>query len=796
MLGAGTQIGPYQIINQLGAGGMGEVYRARDPRLDREVAIKVLPADLAQSSERLARFEREAKALAALAHPNILDIHDYGTAQGVSFVVMELLQGETLRQRVVAGALPWRKALEIGVAIADGLAAAHDKGIVHRDLKPENIFLTADGRVKILDFGLARMETPTPPEAETISYVPAPTEPGTVMGTAAYMSPEQVRGQAIDGRSDIFSFGCVLYEMVTRKRPFARHTSAETMAAILHDEPPALKAAAVEPVIRHCLKKKPENRPQSAHDLAHDLRAILTDASRSRFSTRVWGRPFAPALWRVAAVMLVVILGGALLFPLLRGWWNRTTPDQPWEAGEAIDSLAVMPFANESEEPGREFLSDTVTESIIDNLSRLRKTHLRVMSFTAVSRYKGRAADVQTVGRDLRVRRVLTGRVRQHRGDLTINVELVDAQDKSRIWGQSYQKKPADLLAVHEEIAKDVARELGLQLSKEEQKRLTQRPTANREAFQLYRMGRFHWNKRTTEGFQKGIDYFERARREDPNYALAYAGLADCYTLLGIESGLRPKEAFPRAKAEAEKALRLDPTLAAPHTSLAFAAYVFDWDWTAAESGFKRAIELDPSYLTAHHWYADYLTARGRHKEALARIKQALELEPLSLIINRDVGWNQYFAGQYDQAIDQLQKTLEMDPNFVPALSLIARVFEQKGRYTEAIAALEKANRLSPDKTAYKDMLGHTYGVSGQRAEAQKVLRELTEPSRQSYVSPYFLARIYAGLGDEDQVFSCLRKAAEERDPSIVYLKVDPSFDDRVRSDPRFDDMLKRIGLR
>ncbi len=789
MLAVGTRVGPYEILGLLGAGGMGEVYRVRDTRLDREVAVKVLPPPFALDPNRQARFEREAKAVAALSHPNILAVHDYGTDAGMTFLVMELLEGQSLRARLREGPLPWRKAVELAAAVAEGLAAAHSKGIVHRDLKPGNLFLSPDGRVKILDFGLARLEMPAPAEAATATYTAGQTDAGAVVGTVGYMSPEQVRGQPVDARSDIFALGCVLYQMVSGHQPFARETAADTTAAILHDDLPELSQAGksipieLERVIRHCLEKNPEERFQTARDLAFDLRALVSDSDLVRTSVRRSRRRIPWWGWLGAA---------ALLLGLSAYLYFKPSPEAGPSGKGPIDSVAVLPFVNVGNDPQTEYVADGLTEGLIDGLSRLRPSQLKVMSFNAVTRYKGREVDVPAVGRDLKVRAVVTGRVHPRDGQLAVSVELVDARDYSRLGGFQYLRKTSDLLAIPGDMARDLAEPLGLPLRAEDRQRLAQRSTENREAYRLYQLGRFHWNRRSREGFFKGLEYFGQAIGHDPDFALAYAGLADSYTLLANYGLVSPQEAFPRAKAEARRALAIDPKLAAAHTSLAWAAYIFDWDWKAAEDRFQQAIELDPSYVTAHHWYADFLTAMGRHAEALASIHRALDRDPLSLIINRDVAWNHYFARDYDRALAQLQKTLEMDPAFVPAHSLLGRVYLQKELYAEAIATFQKVLDLPGGHVSYREMLGQAYALAGRHQEARQVLQQLDSLREQTYVSPYYRGLIHLGLGERDQALTWLAKAHKEQATPMVYLKVDPAWD-ALRAEPRFKDLLGRM---
>jgi serine/threonine-protein kinase len=791
MVTAKTCLGPYQILSPLGAGAMGEVYRALDLRLNREVAVKILPQHLAEDREALGRFQREARALAALCHAHILTVHDCGTDQGVTFLVTELLQGETLRDRLASAPLPWQKALAIGQALAEGLAAAHARGIIHRDLKPDNIFLTADGGVKILDFGLVRLEQkPAPPEPAAGLTLTAETEPGVVMGTVPYMAPEQVLGLPVDARSDIFALGGILYEMVTGKGPFARLTAPEIRSAILTEEPQQVSASGkqippeLERVIRHCLEKKPEERFQSTRDLAFDLKAILTGSGISGGGQAPAAK--RPRRWRLVvaglAVLVLVLLVAAALYRFL---------GRDPSAVRAIESVAVLPFVNEGPDHDTEFLSDGLTESIINNLSQL--PNLRVIARSSVFRYKGRETDALAAGREFGVQAVLMGRVVQRGDNLSVSVELVEVGNNRQLWGEKYNRKLADLLAVQEEISREITDKLRLRLTGEEQQRLSRHHTENPEAFQAYLVGRYHWNKRTEEGLKKAIDSFDQALRKDPAYALAHAGLADCYALLADYAYLPPNQAFPKASAAAKTALKLDEGLAEAHASLAFVKVQYEWDWAGAERDFLRALELNPNYATAHQWYSEYLSAMGRHDAALAEIKRARELDPLSPIIHAVVGRALYFARRYEEAIGECRQTLQMEKDFGPAHLFLGRAYVQQRQYDAAVAALQEARRLLKG-TAITAEIGHAYAVAQKKEAAQQVLAELKEVSRTRYVSSGRLALVYAALGDKDRAIDLLEEAYRERSDSIVFLKVEPRLDP-LRQEPRFADLLRRAGL-
>jgi serine/threonine-protein kinase len=771
MLPVGTQLGHYQIVAPLGAGGMGEVYRARDTRLDREVAIKVLPEQFARDVERVARFDREARAVAALSHPNIVAIYEYGTADGRSFAVMELLEGETLRSRLQKAPLPWRKALEMGIAVAEGLAAAHAKGIIHRDLKPDNVFLTADGRVKVLDFGLARMDPEPAAGPETEPYIPALTATGVVVGTPAYMSPEQVSGCTVDARGDLFALGSVLYEAVAGHPPFARGTRSATLAAILNDEPPMPVGTAdpglpaVEPVLRHCLEKNPQERFQSARDLAFALRAILNAVVTP-------ATPATPAASRE----------------------RKSRSRSPKPARDSMASVAVLPFANADGEAALDYLSEGITEATINHLGRV--PGIRVMARATVYHFKEKDQDPRAVGAALGVRAVLTGRVRQHDDRILIDVELIDVADGSQLWGEQYRRPLTDLVVLQRELVREIIERLHLRLTVAEQGRLNKRSTENTVAYQAYLKGRYFWNKRTLDGVQSSIRYFEQALAADPNFALAYAGLADGYAYLGGTevNALSPTEAFAKAWPALLKSLAIDGSLAEAHASVANANLHYNWQWSDAEAELRRAVQLNPAYETAHHWASHYWMAMGRTDRSLAASLHSLELAPFDIVLNAHLAWHYLFARQPDEAVAQAQRTLELDPNSPSATWLLGLAYEQQELLSKAIDQLHRAVDVSRGNPTMVASLGRAYAVAGQRDQVRGVLGQLRDLSARLYVSPYELALIHAGLGDEDQAFAQLRDACEHRSGWLAYLAVDPRLD-RLRSDERFAELLRRIGL-
>jgi serine/threonine protein kinase/Tfp pilus assembly protein PilF len=786
----GRQIGSFKVFSLIGAGGMGEVYRARDIRLGREVAVKVLPAEVALDRDRLRRFLREARSASTLNHPNVATIHESGEADGVHFIAMEYVEGQTLAAKIHGRPLETAEIVDIGIQVADALEEAHSKGITHRDIKPANLMLKPRGQVKVLDFGLAKVSRLEGQAMTSDLSTLAKTKTGVVMGTVGYMSPEQVLGKEVEPRSDLFSLGVVLYEMATGRLPFSGTSATETMDHILHAQPEAMARfnynvpAELERIVRKCLEKDRERRYQSARELLIDLRNLKRDSDSGTGVSERRVPPLRRHSSRLAFVALAVVV---LALGSVGLYWLALRDKS---VDQAIDSLAVLPFANTSADPNTEYLSDGITESLINSLSHLRK--LRVTARTTAFRYKGREVDPQKAGRDLNVRAVLTGKVVQRGDTLILQAELVDVAEGSQLWGERYSRKLSDVLAVQEVIAKQISEKLRLRLSGEEKNQLAKRYTENAEAYQLYLKGLYSWNKRTEEGVNKGIEYFQQAIEKDPSYALAYASLADCYDLLGGLLYLPPKEALTRGKAAVVKALEIDDTLAEAHTMLASIRATYDWDWVGAEREYQRAIELNPSYATAHQRYSLHLMNMGRTEESLAEIKRALELDPVSLSINTSLGWRLHFARRYEQAIEQYRKTLEMDSTFGPAHFYLGQAYEQKGMYEEAIAEFHKAINFSRGQAVAA--LGHAYAMSGKRREARKVLYELEEQSKRRYISPYGMALIYTGLGEKDQAFAWLQRACEDHSFGLNHLKVEPSLDS-LRSDSRFRDLLRCVGL-
>jgi eukaryotic-like serine/threonine-protein kinase len=830
-LQAGQALGSYEVLNRIGEGGMGEVYLGRDTNLGRYVALKVLPANFTNDARRLRRFEQEARAASALNHPNIITIHEIRKADSTYFIATEFIDGVTLREHIGKQALKSGEALDIAAQIASALAAAHTAGVVHRDIKPENVMRRRDGIIKVLDFGLAKLKLDLPgtvePEAPTKAIVK--TSPGVVMGTVRYMSPEQALGHEVDERTDIWSLGVVLFEMLTGRVPFDGETSSHIIVSILENEPPPLARyvkipAELERIVRKALRKDMEERYQTASDLALDLKSLkqelevevrlrslqrgvsdgeapkrdgstgeIIDETLAHTRDVVTAEPISSAEYLLGAVkhhkLAVMAWAMALVVVVAVGVYfvNRD------HNVEAIDSLAVLPFVNASGDSEIEYLSDGISDSIINSLSRL--PNMKVISLNAVMRYKGRQPDPQEVARELNVRAVLMGRLVQRGDDLAISAELVDVRDNRRLWGEQYNRKLSDILVVQKDIAREIAEKLRLRLSGEDQKRLTERYTDNPEAYQLYLKGRYFWNKRTEDGFNRGIAQFKQAVEKDSNYALAHSGLADSYIGLTFYNFAAPNETMPKAKEAAVNALAIDNSLAEAHASLAHILLNYDWNWSEAEKHFKRSMELNPDYATGRQWYAvHYLTAKGRWEEALQEMRRVLELEPTSLVMNTFMGATLYFAGRYDEAIEQCRKTIEMDPTFAVAHWHLGLVYEQKGMFDEAVAEFNKAVTLSGDSPLMKAALGHAYAKSNRKREAKIILDELKELAGHRYVSSYEVAAIYVALGDNEQAFRLLERASSEHSFHLVYLNVWPQFS-VVRLDPRFQSLVQRVGL-
>jgi serine/threonine protein kinase/pimeloyl-ACP methyl ester carboxylesterase/tetratricopeptide (TPR) repeat protein len=819
----------YTIISFLGVGGMGEVYLAEDTKLGRKVALKTLPAEFTNDPQRLRRFQQEARAASALNHPNLLTIHEIGAEAGAHFIAAEYIDGETLRAQIKHGGMKIDDLLDVGQQTSFALTAAHEAGIVHRDIKPENIMVRRDGIVKVLDFGLAKLLEDSArdmidPEADTRALVL--TDPGRVLGTPAYMSPEQARGFDLDARTDIWSLGVVLYEMITGRPPFRGETRSHTVVSILETEPPPLTTfapdtpAELQRIVRKALTKDRDSRYQTARDLMIDLKSLRRDldiqSERRRssaaslhasdtdmtkpeiaISNAAVGLSERPASlaearptsadtqagdgsirYRITALVAMLLLAVITLAI----WFYYRAPNPP----AAIKSLAVMPFVNASGNADVEYLSDGMTEQLINNLSQLPS--LSVKPRSSVFRYKGKDVDAQQLGSDLNVQSVVNGRVTQRGDQLTLSLELVDTRTGNQVWGQTYNRGVTDLVALQNDIARDISTNLQAKITDTDQRKLAKSYTANAGAYQLYLRGRFYWNKRTTKDLQQSIEYFKQAISLDPNYALAYTGLSDAQAILSGYGGTPPAELMPKARENAQKALAIDEELAEAHTSLGYVLSGYDYDFVAAEREFKRALELNPNYATARQYYGELLTHRSRPEEAFAEFRRALEIEPLSLTINRMYGECLFFSRRYDESVAQLKKTVELDQNFARAHYSLSTAYQLKGNYSESVDEFAKFQELTGN-FQNATMIRDSFAKGGW----QGFLRTITGEKRPADLSSSIAARFLAELGEKDQAFAELNKAYTNREYFLVWLKVDPRLD-ALRSDQRFADLLRRVG--
>jgi len=771
----GQTISHYRIVEQLGAGGMGVVYKAHDSRLDRAVALKFLPEKLAQQPQALERLRREARAASTLNHPGICTIYDIGEQDGRAFIAMEFVDGETLSSHIHGKPLSLQEILKLAIQITEALDAAHAEGIIHRDIKPANIFVTKRGQAKVLDFGLAKLVPKGVASAEE-DFASQPPDShsiiGIISGTPSYMSPEQVRGDDLDPRTDIFSLGLSLYEMATGRQAFGGNTGGTIIEAVLTRPPVPVRRInpdippRLEEIIDKALQKDRGQRYQHAADMLADLQRLQRGTELGEEGAESLTPP------------------SSRLSPRGKRRSERVS--------KVIDSIAVLPFENASRDSEHEYLSDGIAGSLINILATVPK--LRVMAQSTVFRYKGREIDPQAVGRDLNVRAVLTGRLIESGGSLRIGVELVDVATGTQLWGAQYDRKPGDIFAIQDEISNEISGKLRLQLTRAEKKRLTRRHTEDAEAYRLYLQGRHHWSRWTEEGFYKAIEYFQQAVVKDPRYALAYTGLADSYVLLGWNSYLAPNEAFPKGKVAAMTALQLDPDLGEAHTPLAAVLWLHDWKWQEAQAEFQRSLELNPTYPTANHWYAEYVMTMGRQVEAIAKMKNSQELDPLSLIINVAIGWASYMARRYDEALEQLLRTVELEPNYPVTYWILGLLYRKTGRYELAISVGEKGVNLSGGSPLMRAALAHTLGESGRGQEALQRLEDLRKLAKHKYVAPYFFAGIHIGLGENDRAIEYLEKSYEEHSHWLIYLHIDPSMDG-LRNNPRFQELLKRVGL-
>jgi serine/threonine-protein kinase len=739
----GQTILHYKITEKLGEGGMGVVYKAEDTKLKRLVAIKFLPRQIAANEVERERFKIEAQAAAALNHPNIATIHAIEEVDDEMFIVMEYIDGQELKKKVVGEGLSVASIIDLATQIAQGLQAAHEKGIVHRDIKPANIMITAKGQVKIMDFGLAKMG-----QGSLLTKI------GQTMGTIAYMSPEQARGDELDQRTDIWSFGVVMYEMLTGQLPFKGFYEQAVIYSILHDDPiPTLKLKPELPagligVVEMALQKNPEQRYQQMSELLADLKL-----------------PSPQLLSKII----------------------------PAEEKQIL-SIVVLPLSDLSPQKDQEYFCDGLTDELIDALAKIEGW--RVVSRTSAFAFKGKVSDIRAIGEQLSVSHAVEGSVRKAGNRLRITAQLINVKDGFQLWSEKYDRDLDDVFAIQDDIAGSIVNKLKIKLTDGQKAQIVKHYTANLEAYNLYLKARFHLNKRTEEGLRMGVKHCEEAIALDPAYDQAHAGLADGFILLGFQGFMPPQEAMPKAKAAAEKALALNDRLAEAHTSLACIHAVYERKWQESEKAFRRAIELNPNSVIAHHWYAIWcLLPAGKFERCLEEYRKAQELDPLSLVLSAGIGWQFYFARDYDRAIEALNKTLDLDGNFIFARDVLGQAYEQKGMYDEAIEQIEKAAALSNRRTLSLGGLGHAYALAGKRDAAQKILDELLDLSKQKYVSAYDLALIYAGLGENEQALEWLEKADEQRNGWLNFLLVEPRFD-ALRSEAKFAELVKKVGLK
>ncbi len=782
--------GRYEIIEELGKGGMGRVYRVEDKKIKKEIALKLIKPEIASDKKTIERFKNELTTARDIRHKNVCGMFDLGEEKEQYYITMEYVSGGDLKRlirrtkRLDAGT-----AISIAKQICEGLEEAHKLGIVHRDLKPNNIMIDNNGNARIMDFGIARSI-----KGKSI------TGSGIMIGTPEYMSPEQVEAKDTDQRSDIYSLGILLYEMLTGHLPFEAETPFAVGIKHKSEKPKDPKefnpqiSEDLNGVILKCLEKDKGNRYQSCDELRTELEKIewglptpnLEAPKKKSLTSKEITVTFR--MKKLLIPFLIILAALAISLVIWRPWTNKETIPTIMEKV----SIAILPFQDMSPQKDQDPLCEGLADELITRLTQIKE--LRVPARTSSFSFKGKDTDIREIGDRLEVEKILEGSLQKVEDKLRIRVRLINVADIQIIWQETYQRDEGDIFALQDEIALDILDHLRIELLGDEKSRFIKHHTTNPEAYSLYLRGRYFWNLRTKDGINKALDFFQQAIEKDSAYAVAYSGLADCFNALGFYSALSPNESFPKAKAAALQAIEIDETLAEAHTSLAYARLYFDWDWLSAESSFKKAKELNNAYAITPHWYAEYLAAMDRLNEALAEKRKASRLDPISMIINTTIGWMFYFARQYDQAIEQIKKVFEIDPNFIPAHFWLAQAYEQKGMYQEAISEFQKAVTLSRNSTYTITSLAHAFAASGDNAKAKELLNQLKELSKEKYVSAYEIAEIYVGLGEKDLAFEWLQKAFDERSRALVFLKVEPRLDS-IREDPRFNALLIKMNL-
>ena len=773
----GTRLGPYEIVAKLGEGGMGEVYRATDTRLNRPVAIKFLSAEIADEHSRR-RFQQEAKTASSLNHPHILTVHEAGEIGGRQYLVTEFIDGGTLRAWAREEKRTWRQVVELLAGMADGLACAHEARILHRDVKPENILVTKSGYAKLADFGLAKLLEISRPEEVTRTITEQRTRPGVVMGTIAYMSPEQASGKAVDARSDIFSLGAVLYEMLAGSRPFTGTSDLEVLQAVIHRSPEPLGAdvpTVLRTVVEKALEKEPADRYQSMRDMVVDLRRLTR--RNAEISAPVRPRSRSPWMWAAASVIMLVA-----------GWsaWNFRPAVKP----QTIRSIAVLPLQNLSGDPNQEFFSDGATEELISTLGQLHAFE-KVISRTSVMRYKGAARPMPEIGKELGVDAILEGSIQRGAGRIRVRARLIRASTDTQLWSRDYDRSDTDLLGLQTDVASAIAQELRAQITPEEQGRVRRVRKISSAAQEEYMLGRFHFAKRNEMELNTAIAHYEKAIDLQPDFAAAYAGLSRTWADRGVWGALSFREVEQRAKQYAEKAVELDPSLAEAHVALAERVYQFDWDWTRAERELLRAVELDPNSVDAHSRSGQLYMILGRFSEAVPEAARAVELDPMSPLERSSHGRVLFRARRYEEAIQQLQRSIDLDPQNFGSISRLADVYDTLGRYPEAVATRERSLGIRGAELIKSPALARTYALAGRKQDALRILNALIRaPGRNQNTG---IALAYFALGEKDPGFEWLTKAFDQRE-LVVYVKHDPQYDS-VRSDARFQALVARLKI-